>query len=431
MRRCRRHPGRASTPSPAKDSPKPSRAPQSSSTCRTRPRSRTHAVLEFFQTSTRNLLAAEAAAGVGHHVALSIVGIDRSAGQRLLPRQARAGEADRSGSSIPYSIVRATQFFEFVDGHRRRRDRRQRRSTWRPRSFQPMAADDVARAVAEVAVGSPLNGRRRDRRSRAAPVRRAHPPRLRRATIRVRWSPIRTRRTSARFRASSRSSRSTARSSARSGSRTGSTSRAIQTVTSIVAFRSAGWIGERCRSGSSKQEILREHDNPQVPQRFPSVVLEPAAQALADALATAAVRRSTRFPRTMLAPCSTGRSPATSPWRRPSRAHTIPGGPNWRDLDHRRPARGQQRQPARGRVHARWRLGPRQLRAPMSDWCAIWPRKRRSVRLRQLHARRPKPAIRWRSSRCTPRRSGSPSMERNWGWTAAGWPSPAKASAAT
>ena len=72
------------------------------------------AVLDFFTTATGNLLAAEAAAGVGHHVALSVVGTERLADERLLPREDRPGAAHRRLGSIPYSIVHATQFFEFI-----------------------------------------------------------------------------------------------------------------------------------------------------------------------------------------------------------------------------------------------------------------------------------------------------------------------------
>jgi uncharacterized protein YbjT (DUF2867 family) len=114
------------------------------------------AVMEFFKTSTGNLLTYEAAAGVGHHVALSIVGSD------LLPdsgymRAKVAQEKLIKESSIPYSIVRATQFFEFVA---RIADSFTEGSKVRvpPVRFQPMAADDVASAVATVAMGSPLNG---------------------------------------------------------------------------------------------------------------------------------------------------------------------------------------------------------------------------------------------------------------------------------
>jgi uncharacterized protein YbjT (DUF2867 family) len=114
------------------------------------------AVLEFFQTSTRNLLAAEAVAGVKHHVALSIVGLERSPDSGYFVAKL-AQEALIKASSIPYSIVRATQFFEFVksiaaaatDGDMVR---------IAPVLIQPMAADDVAKAVAKVAVGAPLNG---------------------------------------------------------------------------------------------------------------------------------------------------------------------------------------------------------------------------------------------------------------------------------
>jgi len=114
------------------------------------------AVLKFFETSTGNLLAAEAAAGVGHHVALSIVGCDRVPESGYL-RAKVAQEKLIRNSRIPYSIVRATQFFEFLkriadeatDGNRVR---------IAPVLFQPIAAADVASAVGRVAVGAPLNG---------------------------------------------------------------------------------------------------------------------------------------------------------------------------------------------------------------------------------------------------------------------------------
>ena len=114
------------------------------------------AVLEFFETSTRNLLDAEAAAGVGHHVALSVVGTDRMPDSGYL-RAKLAQEKLIQGSSIPYSIVHATQFFEFIG---RIADGATDGDTVRlpPVLFQPMAADDVATAVARVAVGDPLNG---------------------------------------------------------------------------------------------------------------------------------------------------------------------------------------------------------------------------------------------------------------------------------
>ena len=114
------------------------------------------AVMDFFQTSTRNLLNAEAAAGVGHHVALSIVGTDRLPDSGYM-RAKVAQEKLIKESSIPYSIVRATQFFEFV---LRIADSATEGNTVRlpPVGFQPLAADDVAKVVSKVAIGSPLNG---------------------------------------------------------------------------------------------------------------------------------------------------------------------------------------------------------------------------------------------------------------------------------
>ena len=114
------------------------------------------AVLKFFQTSTGNLLAAEAAAGVGHHVALSIVNCDRMPDSGYL-RAKVAQEKLIKESRIPYSIVRATQFFEFF---KRIADEATEGKTVRiaPVLFQPMAADDVANAVCDVAMGTPLNG---------------------------------------------------------------------------------------------------------------------------------------------------------------------------------------------------------------------------------------------------------------------------------
>jgi uncharacterized protein YbjT (DUF2867 family) len=114
------------------------------------------AVLNFFQTSTRNLLTDEAAAGIKHHVALSVVGTDRLSESGYF-RAKIAQEKLIKESSIPYSIVHATQFFEFLKGladismvgdkvH------------LPPVLFQPMAADDVASGVARVAVGQPVNG---------------------------------------------------------------------------------------------------------------------------------------------------------------------------------------------------------------------------------------------------------------------------------
>ena len=114
------------------------------------------AVLKFFETSTSNLLAAEAAAGVGHHVALSVVGSDRAPDSGYL-RAKIAQEKLIRNSSIPYSIVRATQFFEFF---KRIADEATDGNTVRiaPVLFQPIAAEDVAKAVARVAVSAPVNG---------------------------------------------------------------------------------------------------------------------------------------------------------------------------------------------------------------------------------------------------------------------------------
>jgi uncharacterized protein YbjT (DUF2867 family) len=114
------------------------------------------AVLEFFETSTRNLLAAEAVAGVRHHVALSVVGTERLAESGYF-RGKIAQEKLIKDSSIPYSIVHATQFFEFLKGIA---DAATDGDTVRlaPVLIQPIASDDVAAAVARVAVGAPLNG---------------------------------------------------------------------------------------------------------------------------------------------------------------------------------------------------------------------------------------------------------------------------------
>lgn len=114
------------------------------------------AVLQFFETSTRNLLTYEGAERVGHHVALSVVGTDRLSESGYF-RAKIAQEKLIRQSSIPYSIVHATQFFEFLKGladismvgdkvH------------LPPVLFQPMSADDVASGVAKVAVGPPING---------------------------------------------------------------------------------------------------------------------------------------------------------------------------------------------------------------------------------------------------------------------------------
>ncbi|MFB4282766.1 SDR family oxidoreductase [Nonomuraea sp. MTCD27] len=115
------------------------------------------AVLEFFTTSTRNLLAAEAEAGVGHHVALSVVGTERPPGNAYF-RAKIAQEKLIQESSIPFSLVHATQFFEFV---RRIADEATDDGKVRmpPVLFQPIAGDEVAQAVGRAAVGTPLNGR--------------------------------------------------------------------------------------------------------------------------------------------------------------------------------------------------------------------------------------------------------------------------------
>jgi uncharacterized protein YbjT (DUF2867 family) len=114
------------------------------------------AVMKFFQTSTSNLVTAEAAAGVGHHVALSIVGCDRIPDSGYMRAKVAQEKLIRS-SSIQYSIVRATQFFEFF---KRIADEASVGKTVRiaPVLFQPMAADDVADSVCDVAMGAPLEG---------------------------------------------------------------------------------------------------------------------------------------------------------------------------------------------------------------------------------------------------------------------------------
>jgi uncharacterized protein YbjT (DUF2867 family) len=114
------------------------------------------AVLSFFENSTKNLLEAEGQAGVGHHVALSVVGTERLTESGYF-RGKIAQENLINESSIPYSIVRATQFFEFVKGIA---DGATDGNTIRlaPVLIQPMAADDVAGAVGRTAVGPPVNG---------------------------------------------------------------------------------------------------------------------------------------------------------------------------------------------------------------------------------------------------------------------------------
>ena len=113
------------------------------------------AVLDFFQTSSRNLLDAEAAAGVGHHVTLSVVGADRVPDSGYLRAKVAQEEVVKAGS-LPYTIVRATQFFEFIG---RIADSSTDGDTVRlsPALVQPESADDVASTLADVSVGAPLN----------------------------------------------------------------------------------------------------------------------------------------------------------------------------------------------------------------------------------------------------------------------------------
>ena len=114
------------------------------------------AVLDFFETASHNLLEAEMAAGVRHHVTLSVVGADRLAAESGYMRAKIAQEELVRAGPIPYTIVRATQFFEFIgriaesgaDGDTIRLS---------PALVQPEAADDVASTLADVAVGAPLN----------------------------------------------------------------------------------------------------------------------------------------------------------------------------------------------------------------------------------------------------------------------------------
>ena len=114
------------------------------------------AVMDFFTTSTRNILKYAAAAGVKHYVALSVVGTERIPDSPYL-RAKNAQETLIKNGGIPYSIVHATQFFEFV---KRIADEATVGTTVRvpPVLFQPMAADDVAKAVGRIAMGAPVNG---------------------------------------------------------------------------------------------------------------------------------------------------------------------------------------------------------------------------------------------------------------------------------
>lgn len=114
------------------------------------------AVLDFFTTSTRNILAAELSAAVGHHVALSVVGTERLQGSGYF-RAKMAQENLIKESSVPWSIVRSTQFFEFIGSIA---DAATDASTVRipPVLVQPIAARDVATALADISLGPPMNG---------------------------------------------------------------------------------------------------------------------------------------------------------------------------------------------------------------------------------------------------------------------------------
>jgi uncharacterized protein YbjT (DUF2867 family) len=114
------------------------------------------AVMDFFRTSSRNLLAAEAAAGVKHHVALSVVGADRLAESGYMRAKIAQEETVKAGS-VPFTILRATQFFEFIG---RMADAGVNGGTIQlaPVLVQPEAADDVAAALADLATSEPLNG---------------------------------------------------------------------------------------------------------------------------------------------------------------------------------------------------------------------------------------------------------------------------------
>jgi uncharacterized protein YbjT (DUF2867 family) len=114
------------------------------------------AVMEFFQTSTRNMLAAEAVAGVRHHVALSVVGIDRLPDSGYFRAKVAQEELVKAGA-VPYSILRATQFFEFI-GRIADSSSDGEVINLAPVFVQPESADDVAATLADLAVREPLNG---------------------------------------------------------------------------------------------------------------------------------------------------------------------------------------------------------------------------------------------------------------------------------
>ena len=114
------------------------------------------AVLDFFQTSSRNLLAAEAAAGVKHHVVLSVVGADRLPESGYLRAKVAQEDAVREGS-LPYTILRASQFFEFI-GRLADSSSNGEVINLAPAFVQPESADDVAATLADIAVQEPVNG---------------------------------------------------------------------------------------------------------------------------------------------------------------------------------------------------------------------------------------------------------------------------------
>ena len=113
-------------------------------------------VMDFFQTSARNILAAETAAGTGHHVALSVVGTERLQGSGYF-RAKLAQEETIKAAAIPSTILRATQFFEFI-GRIADSSTQDGTVALPPLYFQPEAADDVAAALADIAAGAPVNG---------------------------------------------------------------------------------------------------------------------------------------------------------------------------------------------------------------------------------------------------------------------------------
>lgn len=114
------------------------------------------AVLDFFVTSTRNLLEAEIRAGVGHHVALSVVGVDRIQDSGYFRAKAAQEDLVRN-SSIPYTIVRSTQFFDFMDTIIQAGSEGEEIHV-SPTMVKPVAPDDVAETLAEIAAGAPVNG---------------------------------------------------------------------------------------------------------------------------------------------------------------------------------------------------------------------------------------------------------------------------------